>query len=359
MQDIRPFAKVNESIRVLVADRSRMDAQLLAGAMGRDRRFAVVGFAINVAELLSQVDECPDVVVIGADLEKTGGGVSACQTLRRSHPAARSVILIDSPRRDLVVEAFRCGARAVFGRGESLDALWKCIDCVSKGQIWASTKQTEFLLEALADSFPPRLVDPNGTSLLSDRERAVVHYVSEGRSNREIAQLMKLSEHTVKNHLFRIYSKLGVSSRLEVMFTVLSQRQPSGAESAFSLPPETVPKDDAALFQWYMQQADHSPFCQYMIGKMYLEGRGIARDEVTGYSWLFLAELSAKDVATSSREARGQFTARIGAADRKKARSWASQHLRGSLTGLDHKQLVTGLSKDDEKTFELKQGHSH
>jgi DNA-binding NarL/FixJ family response regulator len=348
MQDTKFFAEVPESIRVLVADRSRMDAQLLAGAMVRDRRFVVVGLAIDIAELLSEADKRPDVVVIGADLERIGGGVSACRTLQRSHPGVRSIILIDSPRQDLVVEGFRCGARAVFGRGESLDALWKCIDCVSKGQIWASTKQTEFLLEALADSAPPRFVGPDGISLLSDREQVVIRHVSEGRSNREIGELMKLSEHTVKNHLAHIYSKLGVSGRLEAMFTVLSQRQPSGA-AAISPDNGPVPKDDAALFQWYKRQADYSPLCQYMIGKMYLEGRGVKRDEVAGYMWLFLAELNADEVATSSREVQGQFTKQVRTADRLKARSWASQRLRVPLAGLDHQPLVAGLPRHDGK----------
>ncbi len=352
MRDTKFVAKGHEPIRVLVADCSRMDAQLLTGALGRDRRFIVVGFALSMNELLSKVDERPDVVVVGADFEKIGGGVSACETLHRIYPAICSVILIDSPERDLVVEAFRSGARAVFGRGESLDALWKCIDCVSKGQIWASTKQIEFLLEALADSTPPRLVDRNGTDLLSDRERAVVHYVSEGRSNREIAQLMKLSEHTVKNHLFRIYGKLGVSSRLEVMFTVFSQRQPSRAASAHYR--EDPPKDDAVLFQWYKQRADYSPFYQYLIGKMYLEGRGVARDEVTGYMWLSLAELSANEVATSSRAVRGQLSKRIRAADRQKAETWASQRLRVPPKGLDHQPLTADLSRGNEKRIELK-----
>jgi two-component system, NarL family, nitrate/nitrite response regulator NarL len=354
MQDTKFFTEVRESIRVLVADRSRMDAQLLAGAMVGGPRFVVVGLAIDVAELLSEADKRPDVVVIGADLEKIGGGLSACRILQRSHPGLRSIILIDSPRQDVVVEGFRCGARAVFGRGESLDALWKCIDCVSKGQIWASTKQTEFLLEALADSTPPRFVGPDGISLLSDRERVVVRHMSEGRSNRDIAGFMNLSEHTVKNHLAHIYSKLGVSSRLEAMFTVLSQRQPSGVASAISPDNGTVPEDDATLFQWYKRQADYSPLCQYMIGKMYLEGRGVKRDEVAGYMWLFLAELSANEVATSSREVQGQFTKRVKTADREMARSWASQRLRVPLTSLDHPPLVAELSRHNGKPLGLR-----
>jgi len=91
-----------------------------------------------------------------------------------------------------------------------------------------------------------------------------------------------------------------------------------------------------------------------MIGKMYLEGRGVARDEQTGYRWLFLAELSANEVATSSREVQGQFTKRIRAADRQKARSWASQRLQVFLPGLDHRPLVAELSRDNEKPLELK-----
>ena len=62
-----------------------------------------------------------------------------------------------------------------------------------------------------------RVVDAQGSNLLSKREEDVVHLVAEGLGNREIAQQLNLSKHTVKNYLFRIFDKLGVSNRVELV----------------------------------------------------------------------------------------------------------------------------------------------
>jgi DNA-binding NarL/FixJ family response regulator len=121
-----------------------------------------------------------------------------------------------------VVEAFRTGARGVFCRSESLTSLARCIQCVSEGQIWANSKELRYLLEALGEALPLRVVDTRGAALLSRREIEVVRCVAEGLSNREIAQRLGLTEHTVKNYLFRIFDKLGVSKRVEVVLYAYS-----------------------------------------------------------------------------------------------------------------------------------------
>jgi DNA-binding CsgD family transcriptional regulator len=78
------------------------------------------------------------------------------------------------------------------------------------------------LLEALGEALPLRVIDARGTELLSRREQEVVRCVAEGLSNREIAQRLGLTEHTVKNYLFRIFDKLGVSKRVEVVLYAYS-----------------------------------------------------------------------------------------------------------------------------------------
>jgi DNA-binding NarL/FixJ family response regulator len=129
---------------------------------------------------------------------------------------------MDASSRSAVVEAFRCGAQGVFSRTESSKALAKCIANVHQGQVWASNEELRYLLDAFRDSEPMKLVDSRGEALLSKREQDVVRCVAEGLSNREIASRLKLTEHTVKNYLFRIFDKLGVSSRVEVVLYVLS-----------------------------------------------------------------------------------------------------------------------------------------
>jgi len=72
-----------------------------------------------------------------------------------------------------------------------------------------------------------RLVTADGRSLLSKREQEVVHLVAEGLANHEIAEQLHLSDHTVKNHLFHIFDKLGISSRVElVLYAVSSSKRP-------------------------------------------------------------------------------------------------------------------------------------
>ena len=105
-----------------------------------------------------------------------------------------------------------------------MEELRKCIHCVQQGQIWANTREMSFAVEALASAPTIRAVNAAGLDLLSKRELEVVHSLVQGLSNREIARQLQLSQHTVKNHLFRIFDKLGVSSRIELVHMTLNQR---------------------------------------------------------------------------------------------------------------------------------------
>ena len=80
----------------------------------------------------------------------------------------------------------------------------------------------EFVLDALTQARPLRVVNPEGLNLLSKREEEVMRLVAEGLGNREISELLALSEHTVKNYLFRIFDKLGISNRVELVLYAVS-----------------------------------------------------------------------------------------------------------------------------------------
>jgi DNA-binding NarL/FixJ family response regulator len=223
--------EVSNVIRVLAADATRMNSQLLASALERDKRFQVLDPVSDARGIIAAVaKEKPAVVVISADLDdEKGKGFEIARELRTLHADARVVMLLDASERNQVVEAFRAGARGVFCRSESLVSLARCIQCVSDGQIWANSKELRYLLEALGEALPLRVVDTRGAALLSRREVEVVRCVAEGLSNREIAQRLGLTEHTVKNYLFRIFDKLGVSKRVEVVLYAYSLGGLAGA----------------------------------------------------------------------------------------------------------------------------------
>ena len=241
--------EVSKMIRVLAVDGNPMNSQLLATALQRDERFEILEAPQDAAGIVATiVKEKPSVVVVGADIEgNPRKGFELVRELRGTCPESRVVMLIDSSERSLVVEAFRSGARGVFSRNGSLKLLAKCIFCVSQGQIWANSNELRYLLDALGEALPLRVIDAKGTELLSRREQEVVRCVAEGMSNREIAQRLGLTEHTVKNYLFRIFDKLGVSKRVEVVLYAYSLGNMSDAEKAnpkrFS---STIPHDSSA-----------------------------------------------------------------------------------------------------------------
>jgi two-component system nitrate/nitrite response regulator NarL len=231
-----------ETIRVLVADDTRIHTQLLADALRRDRQLEVVSPPARSRDLVETVKSHKvSVVVLSSNLdEEPLRGFELLRQLRVSDPGILAIMLLDSSKREAILHAFRAGARGIFSRQDSVETLSKCIRSVYEGQIWANSQQMSFAVEALASSPLVRAVDANGLSLLSKREMDVVRSLAEGLTNREIAERLGLSQHTIKNYLFRVYDKLGVSSRLELLFMTLTQAgapqsiaEPGGAGSGY------------------------------------------------------------------------------------------------------------------------------
>jgi two-component system, NarL family, nitrate/nitrite response regulator NarL len=217
-QYVTPMPQSAERIRVLAADSTRMSSQLLAQALAQNTQFHVTGIDPKPASILAAVaDEKPNVVLMSSVLEESTAGFDLIRQVCATRPETRVIMLMDTSKRSAVVEAFRSGAHGVFSRTESPKLLAKCISSVHQGQVWANSAELGYLLEALCESEPVSTLEAHTDAVLSKREKDVVRCVAEGLSNREIASRLGLTEHTVKNYLFRIFDKLGVSSRVEVV----------------------------------------------------------------------------------------------------------------------------------------------
>ena len=225
----------SETIRVLVVDDTRIHTQLLAEALRRDQQLDVRSPAVPTRDLAETVKQQHiQVILLSSNIdEEPLFGFELLRQVRATNPHILAIMLLDSSKRETVLQAFHAGARGIFSRHDSMESLSRCIRSVYQGQIWANSEQVGFALEALAASPVVRAVDVNGLSLLSKREMDVVRSLAEGLTNREIAERLGLSQHTIKNYLFRVYDKLGVSSRLELLFMTLTQAvsHPSGPTS--------------------------------------------------------------------------------------------------------------------------------
>jgi len=215
------------TVRAFIADGSRMSCQLIAAALRRGRyRTRVVGYATDAVGIREGLDKNEaEVAVIGARLEdEARAGFAVTREILAAHPKLNIIMILDSSKPTMVVEAFRAGARGIFSRDQSSELLCKCIHAVHQGQVWASSAELQFMIDALSPAPPAEAICLRGPGLLTKREESVVHLVAEGLTNRDISLQLHLSEHTVRNYLFRIFNKVGTSNRMELALYAIDRR---------------------------------------------------------------------------------------------------------------------------------------
>ncbi len=222
----QPLRRPKDRISVLVVTADNMTSELLKNAFVHGRRgFTVETLTGSSQKIIGELgSHTPDVALISEELQDgPEEGIKVLQKARDSH-GTPAIMLLQSSKPERVVNAFRDGARGVFYRSHSLKSLSKCVQAVHQGQIWASNQDVEHILSALTHILPPHLNKSDEMPLLTHREEEVVHLVADGLKNREIAQQLKVKEHSIRNYIYRIFEKLGVSSRVELILYAFSQR---------------------------------------------------------------------------------------------------------------------------------------
>jgi DNA-binding NarL/FixJ family response regulator len=215
-----------DRISVLVVTADNMTSELLRNAFAHGRKgFAVQTMTGSSQKIIGSLGaHKPDVALISEELQDgPQAGVKVLQKLQNSQRTP-SIMLLQGSRPECVINAFRGGARGIFYRSHSLKDLSKCIRMVHKGQIWASNEDLEHIISALTQSKPLHFNNSEGMPLLTRREEEVVRLVADGLKNREIAQRLKVKEHSIRNYVYRIFEKLGLSSRVELILYAFSQR---------------------------------------------------------------------------------------------------------------------------------------
>jgi len=183
----------------------------------------VIGTAADIAGALTILErEQPDVILLDIDL----GGVNSLDSMPLLRNATSAMVLILTGVRDAQTQerAVLSGARGVVQKEESAEMILKAIKKVHEGEIWLDRATTGRIFSKLFDHSHNE-ASPEATKIasLTPREREIINVMTkQGRStNKQIAIHMNMSEHTLRNHLSSIYSKLEVENRLElVMYAV-------------------------------------------------------------------------------------------------------------------------------------------
>jgi len=294
-----PGSTPTQAIRILIADRNRMGNQLLAESLGRDSHFEIVT-AATPGEIFKVVDSLqPELALISADFDGAAKkGLQVARTLKSRNPSVGIVILLEMSTRESVIAAFRCGAAGVFCRTEALSELASCIESVSRGEIGANKEHSDFLLEALRSTPSCEGIGAGKVDQLSPRELQVAERAAQGESNKQIADRLGLSEHTVKNYLFRIFEKLGVSNRFELLFLLFKEcntQAPGGGRLTFGT-------EIGQPIETYLKAAEEgSVIAQFVVGLAHLEGYSVEKNGLVAYYWLRVAEASSSELGHRSR----------------------------------------------------------
>jgi DNA-binding NarL/FixJ family response regulator len=235
-----PTSASGKSLRVLVADSNRTQSQLLSSALRRQTGMKVSSCRCELSDCMQALQSAPvDVVLLGDGPTDHNHLIVALRSLHTAYPHMGLILLLDSYDRTLVVNAMRAGVRGLFCRAcQPFRALCRCISVVYQGQFWVNTEQLGYVIEALSSAPRARVFNAKGEGLLTPREEQVVSLVAEGIGNREVAQQLGIKENTVKKALLRIYDKLGVSNRVELVLYALTYR---GVGKAPPLPPSRPP----------------------------------------------------------------------------------------------------------------------
>ncbi len=210
-------------IDVFVANVTPMGCELLAHELNRSSHIRVLGWKLTADDALAAiVQDQPRVALVSIDLQDGAAkGLEVVSGIRQRELDTRCVLLLNDEDPQAIIAAFRAGARGVLKRSAGPAALPKCVRRVSEGQIWATSQELNYVLDALTDTEPSRTLSDQYCRLLTQREQEVVQLVAGGYSNREIAEQLKLSHHTVKNYLFQVFDKIGVSNRVELAMCAL------------------------------------------------------------------------------------------------------------------------------------------
>ncbi len=184
----------------------------------------VVGEAFSVATAIAETARLtPDVVLLDIRLPD-GTGFEACRQILAQMPDTRVLILTSVIDDNLVYEAMSSGAHGYLLKEINAQALWQAIIDVAAGKFILDPAVTTRVLNLVRHGAPQSEQDKLGQ--LSAQERRVLALVAEGKTNKEIAEQMGLSDKTVKNYLSNIFEKLQISRRSQAAVLYAESRTP-------------------------------------------------------------------------------------------------------------------------------------
>jgi DNA-binding NarL/FixJ family response regulator len=205
----------SERIQVLIADDQAAFRRGLRALLHSAPDIAIVGEATSGEETIKVAEQVqPDVILMDLHMPPLGG-LEATRRIIHSSPHIRIIVLTMSDDDEYVFAALQAGARGYLLKGALKDELLRAIRGVYHGEAIFSPAVAQWLMSYFANVRPtaPAYAFPE----LTEREREILTLIAQHRTNQEIADLLILSEKTVRNHVSNIFTKLQVADRAQAI----------------------------------------------------------------------------------------------------------------------------------------------
>ncbi len=215
---------MTDRIQVIIVDDHPLFRDGVVNTLQAEPDFEVVGEGTSAADAVRLASEhLPDLLLL--DINIPGGGLNAVPKIAASSPVTKIIMLTASEEEDDVVSALKAGARAYIVKGIAARELRSVLRAVYNGEAYV----TPALAASLLSDFRAAASGAKSKGPLDDlteREHEILELVANGKSNKEIAAELFLSEKTVKHYMTNILQKLHVRNRVEA--ALLAQAQTRG-----------------------------------------------------------------------------------------------------------------------------------
>ena len=203
------------AVRVVVADDHPVVRVGVRNILATASEFQIVGESSDGEAALRMVDELsPDLLLLDLAMPKMSG-IDVLRAVRQIAPALKTLVLAGTVDRRQTLDILQLGAKGILLKDVVADRLTTACRAVMEGRYWLGDQTVTDIVAAMSDPGGLQPPDPVGAAL-TPRQLQIVKAVVEGRTNRDIAEKLSISEETVKRHLTIIFDKTGMSSRLEL-----------------------------------------------------------------------------------------------------------------------------------------------
>jgi DNA-binding NarL/FixJ family response regulator len=215
---------VRSRIKVVIADGHRLIRESLRLVLSREDTIQIVGEAANGPEAIDFVSKLkPDVVLLDIFIPEKDG-VEVIRPIKEKSQNTKILIFALAMDEDMIFQSLKAGAKGYICKNASISDLTKAIQAIHEGELWVERKlisrffDEEAVTNAVGEGHP-------GTTKenLTHREEEVLHHLTTGCTNKEIAKTLFISEKTVKSHLNSIFRKLNVTRRLQAILYAINK----------------------------------------------------------------------------------------------------------------------------------------